>query len=292
MTPIHQKQRTDRLLLVPVLVLILLSVPLALVIANGGFAAGEGFRSGALVKFVSSNTTLSAENVERAVESIINQDVRVTQNSNLFQVEVSSAIDNASINSLKSGLTSRGMWDNSHTFTADVFGAFVSAAQVQSTVVAAVGALIAIALIAMLLYRRRAAIFSMPLVAGVSLIEVLGVMALLSLSISNASLVGVMSVLVYSVNTNVFIASRMLKGTSVWSKEQFKRTMRSGMEMGAVTAAVFLLFGAFTMDAQALVMVAIFLAGAGLNLLNTWLVGAEVLARFSKKPEVSQHVAP
>lgn len=290
MTPL--KQKAGRQLLAPVLVLLLLSIPLGLAFARGGFPAGEEFSGGTLVKFVSSSTTLEADTVEQAVESIINQDAKVTRNNNLFQVEVLSTLDDTSINSLKSGLASRAMWDNTHTFTADVFGPLVSAASVQKLIAATVGALIAISIIVLFLYRRRAAVFSIPLVVGVNVLEVLGIMALLNVPLSIASLAGVLSVLVYSVNTNVFVASRMLRGTSVWSKEQLRRTVMTGAEMGLAAVALFLLVGVFTASAQALVFVAVFLAGAGLNLFNTWALSAELLARWSKKPlEATHHVA-
>jgi len=281
------------MLLTPVLVLLLLSVPLGLVIARGGFPAGEDFGSGTIVKFVSGSQSATADTVEQAVEATINQSVKVTQTNNLYQVEVRSALDNTSVNSLRDGLYLHGLWDNTHTFTADVFGPSVSAASVQDTILATVGALIAAAVLVLLFYRRRAAFFSIPLVMAVDIVEVLGIMALLSIQLSLASLAGVLSVLIYSVNTNVFVASRMLKGTSVWSKEQLRRTMMSGAEMGLATVALFLLVGAFTMNAQVLSFVVVFLAGVGLNLFNTLFLGAEVMTRWGKKSlEVAHHVAP
>jgi preprotein translocase subunit SecF len=293
MTPLQQKQKAGRQILAPVLVLLLLSIPVGLAFASGGFPAGEEFRSGTLIQFVSGSPSATADTVEQAVEATINQDVKVTQNNNLFQVEVPSAMDNASISSLKNGLALRGMWDNTHTFTSDVFGPSVSAAGVQSIILATVGALIVIAILVLVLFRRRAAVFYMPLVAGVDVLEVLGIMALLNFPLSIASLAGVLSVLVYSVNTNVFLACRMLRGTSVWSKEQLRRTIMSGAEMGLATAALYLLVGVFTLNAQALEFVVIFLAGAGLNLFNTRFLGTEVLTRWGKKHlEVAQHVAP
>ncbi|MEW6592815.1 MAG: hypothetical protein AB1305_03945 [Candidatus Hadarchaeota archaeon] len=216
MTPLKHEKKTDRRIFAPILVLVLLSIPLALALASGGLPIGAEFSGETLVK----------------------------------------------------------------------------ASQVQQVLVAAIAAVVTAGILSLVAFRSQVAGWAVPLVIGADTLEVLGLMALLNIQVTLASLAAILAVLIYALDSNALVAHRLLAGTGGTAKDQIRKTLKSGLMMGGTTALMLLLVFALSMSVQVLPALLVLLAGVGLNVLNTWFLGAEILAMYGKrKMEVEHHAA-
>ncbi|MEW6222718.1 MAG: hypothetical protein AB1476_05375 [Candidatus Hadarchaeota archaeon] len=168
----------------------------------------------------------------------------------------------------------------------------VKASQVQQVLVAALAAVIVVGVLSLVSHRHKVAGWAVPLVVGANTVETLGLMALLNIQVTLASLAAILAALIYAVDSNALVASRVLAGTGGTAKDQIRKTLKSGLMMGGTTALMLLFVIALSMSAQILPALLIFLAGVGLNILNTWFLGAEILAMYGKRtPGVEHHAA-
>jgi preprotein translocase subunit SecF len=149
--------------------------------------------------------------------------------------------------------------------------------------------LVFLGILALVIHRHRRVAWSLPLVIGLDIVDLLGLMVLVGLPFGWGSMLGVMIVLMHAITTNILMVSRIKTGEDPARKA--REAAKTGLEM---MLGVLIFCGAFTAlleFPQFLDLMGAVTIGSLVNILNTSWLNAEILARRVKPAEVKYHVS-
>jgi len=168
---------------------------------------------------------------------------------------------------------------------AGLTGPSVGGAQILQMVTAGVGAFAVIG-IAIFIIRRSATVTATLLVALLDIVGILGLMAIFRVPLGTASLLAVPLTMAYAINSNILLASRLLKGSVGDLRENVGDTLRLGVIVMAVTLAILLSINVFTTASPLNDFTLALAFGVVLNVVNSWFLGAAVILRNLERKKV------
>jgi len=254
-----------------------------------GLPVSRDFRGGTLVMVRGVENVPDINYLRSQVESLTGSvaDVRATYEG--FDIEMD-ALSVNSENEIKGMLLTRfGLQESS--IIIGTLGPSVSSAQILQIMVLGIGALVVMAVV-IFIFRRRVAATTAMVTAGLDVLGILGLMALLRVSLSLASILGILIIFGYVIDTNVLLAYRLLKGAVGDPKENIGEAMKAGLIMSIVALAALLSINILTIASSIKEFTFALIFGIIVNFLNTWFLGAVLFLRHvERKKVVSYHVS-
>ena len=143
-------------------------------------------------------------------------------------------------------------------------------------------AFILMSIIVFFIFRSPVPSFAVILAAVSDIVITLALMQVFSIELSFASLAAILTLIGYSVDTDVLLTTRVLKGAGTVS-ERIRSAMKTGFTMslttiGALTAVILVSIS------QVLTQIAmVLLIGLVIDLVNTWIQNTAILEWFARR---------
>lgn len=154
----------------------------------------------------------------------------------------------------------------------------------QQTLVALIGAFVAMSILVLILFRSAVPSGLVVLAAATDIIVTLGVMSIINVPLSLPVLAALLMLIGYSVDTDILLTNRVLKSNQVVS-ERIKLAMKTGLTMTITTlvalTALYFATGAFVLEQIAIVLI----IGLLIDIPATWFTNTGVLLWWVKKRE-------
>jgi preprotein translocase subunit SecF len=293
--PLKELARKNLRVLVPLAFAIALAGALTFSFITESFPLGEDLESKTLIQFQLSKN-FDKRFWTSAVQDILGEGVDnglvVTgpnpeiNPTDLF-LEIPVEYSENSAEWLKEELTRLGAPENS--FSVMELKPWFLPMHAQQLGVALAGALVVLGLLTLVVYKWRRAAWSLPLVTGLNIVETLGIIALLEIPFGFGSVLGVLVVFMFSINTNLLLISRTKTG------EDPNRRAREAREIGyAMLLTIIVFFEVFAMIvefSQLFGLLATVMIGSLVNHLNTWWLNTGLLVKEVRPTPVKYHVA-
>lgn len=266
-----------------------LSIIFLIMLLTLGLPISRDFKGGTLLTVRDVEKVPDVNHVKSQVESLtgLTVDVRTTYNG--FDIETDALGGNAE-NLIKNMLfTSFDIGENS--ITVGALGPIVNSAQIVQILTFGVVAFITMGVI-IFIFRRRIAATTVLIAAGLDIIGILGLMTLFRVPVGLTSIIGILITLGYVIDTNTFLASRLLKGAGGDPRENIGETMKTGLAMSAVALAILASINILTTASQISELTFAVIFGIIVNIVNTWFLSSVIILRhFERKKVVSYHVS-
>ncbi len=273
-----QRVSNRRLAAVP----IVMSAILFTAIIVLGLPQSRDLNGGTLFMVRNLEITPDIDQVKSQAEIISNSRVRVIVVPNGFDIETG-YLSEKSVSLIKDTLLKIGIGENS--IVAGTLGPAVSSAHIIRITFALTGSFIVIGLIALIL-RRRVAAAIVLLTAGLDIVGILGLMTILRVPFSLASMIGIFITIGFAIDTNILLAWRLLKGAVGDPRENIRDSLKAGLLMSCISLAILLSANLFT-TASMLDELSLALAfGVIVNIVNTWFLGAAIVLRHVERKKV------
>jgi len=220
---------------------------------------------------------LDPRGVESAVESSLGKNVDVLSVENGFHIETDN-LSESEENNVKGVL-----FNQFDSVTIESIGPAISSLQIEQMLYSIVIAFVVIGVITFIIFRRRIVPMAVLLVIGLDILCVLGCMSLFRVPMSLASVVAIVVLVGYAVDTNILLAYHVLKGVGGEPREQATASMNTGLMMGVLLIVAFLSLNVLTSVTQLNVLTATMIFGIAINIFNTWFLGAGILLRQAER---------
>ena len=152
-------------------------------------------------------------------------------------------------------------------------------------------AFILVAIVSLFYFRNFAQAFSNVISIISDVINVVGLLDLLGLSFSTASIAGILMIMGYSADRNIILATNILKRKEAEMKYRLVHTIKTSLTMDAAALATFLvlLFGTSNAIIQSIAIILIF--GVIFDDFTVWILNGSIqLAAIKYKEETKQTV--
>lgn len=273
----YQQLATRQRIAIPLAIFALLLASILIM----GVPHSRDFKGGSLVMVRRVENIPGASDVESVVAGLLRTDVDVVLVDNGFDIETDELDENAK-NNVKSVLFSQyGISDN--LITIEKLGPTITDLQSKQALYAVIGAFVGVGIVTLITFRRRVVPLAILLVVVLDILGVFGYMALLRVQLSLASIIGVVVLIVYSIDTNILLAWRILKRVGGEPREQAADSMRTGLIVNGLIVVVLLSLNLITSAPQLDVLTAVLIFGLVINFINTWLLGASILLRHAER---------
>ncbi len=154
---------------------------------------------------------------------------------------------------------------------------------------AAIGAIIAMAIILFFALRHYTAIGSILSVIGLDFLGILGGMSILGIPLSLSSMAGILLIFGYAVNTNILLSTNILRRKGGKPRNRASRAMNTGIKMSTTSATAMVVLNLFTTAPQLQQISAVIVLGILVDMVNTWLFNSGVLLRHKAQKGEKYH---
>lgn len=273
----YQRLKNRQLIAIPLVVSVLLSVSVLVL----GLPLSRDFKGGSLVMVQGLQNVPDPSGVKSAVESSLGKNVDVLPVENGFHIETDALSESEETNVKGALFNQFGIPASSVTI--ESIGPAISSLQIEQMLYSIVIAFVVIGVITFIIFRRRVVPMAVLLVIGLDILCVLGCMSLFRVPMSLASVVAIVVLVGYAVDTNILLAYHVLKGVGGEPREQATASMNTGLMMGVLLIVVFLSLNVLTSVTQLNVLTATMIFGIAINIFNTWFLGAGILLRQAER---------
>ncbi|MEM2874364.1 MAG: hypothetical protein QW063_02890 [Candidatus Nanoarchaeia archaeon] len=174
------------------------------------------------------------------------------------------------------------------TYTIEEVSSGFSTAFWQSTLKAIVIAFVLMIIVVLIYFRQLIPSFTVILAAVCDLIGTLAIMSLLGIKLSIAGIAALLMLIGYSIDTDILLATRMLKRTEGEIFERVKSSVKTGMTM-QLTAIAALTVLWIVSPAEVLKQIsAILIIGLLIDIPNTWVQNVGTLRWYLELKEKKQ----
>jgi preprotein translocase subunit SecF len=246
-----------------------------------GLPLSRDFKGGSLVMVQGLQNVPDPSGVKSAVESSLGKNVDVLPVENGFHIETDALSESEETNVKGALFNQFGIPASSVTI--ESIGPAISSLQIEQMLYSIVIAFVVIGVITFIIFRRRVVPMAVLLVIGLDILCVLGCMSLFRVPMSLASVVAIVVLVGYAVDTNILLAYHVLKGVGGEPREQATASMNTGLMMGVLLIVVFLSLNVLTSVTQLNVLTATMIFGIAINIFNTWFLGAGILLRQAER---------
>ena len=269
----YQRLRNRQLIAISIVVSIVLFAPVLLL----GVPLGRDFKGGSLIMI---ENVPDFSSVKSVIESLLGTNVDVVPIKNGLHIETDALSENNE-NNVKGALTQSGIPENS--ITIEPIGPAISGLQSEQMLYSIIVAFIVIGIITFIIFRRRVVPMAILLVVGLDILCVLGYMSLFRVPLSLTSILVIVMLVGYAIDTNILLAYRVLKRVGGESREQVAASLNTGLMIGVLLVVILLSLNILTSAMQLNVLTAMLIFGIAINILNTWFLGAGILLRHAER---------
>jgi len=251
--------------------LIVFSVPLS-----------TDFRESGLIRVRGLENVPDADAVEIATENLLgyNADVDIVENG--LDIGTNNVLGVNETLLVKSMFSSQfGIPENS--VTVETRGATITSIYSDQAKKAMIGAFVAMGVIILIAFRSRITVGSILLAVGLDLLGVFGCMALFRVELSLASVAGLLMLIGYTVDTNILLATRVLKRVGGEPRERVVDAMHTGLMMSGSTLIPLLAINLLTTAPQLFDLTAVLIFGIIIDIFNTWFFNAVIIMRHVER---------
>ncbi|PIN68783.1 hypothetical protein COV93_08165 [Candidatus Woesearchaeota archaeon CG11_big_fil_rev_8_21_14_0_20_43_8] len=197
-------------------------------------------------------------------------------------IEASSHIDERSLIDVIEQVTGELKKDD---YSIEQTGSSLGESFLRQLVTALVLAFVFMGIVVLLYFRTFVPSFAVILAAVSDIIETLAIVNLLGMKLSSAGIAAFLMLIGYSVDTDILLSTRVLKNKEGNVYTRLFSSMKPGMLMSMTTLTV-VTIGLFLSQSDTLkqIMMIIFI-GLLLDLVNTWIQNAGILAMYAEKKE-------
>jgi preprotein translocase subunit SecF len=279
----YQRLRNRQLIAISLVVSIVLFAPVLLL---GVPPLGRDFKGGSLIMI---ENVPDSSSVKSVIEGLLGTNVDVVPIKNGLHIETDALSENDEIN-IKVALTQSGI--PTASVIIEPIGSAISGLQSEQMLYSIIVAFIVIGIITFIIFRRRVVPMAVLLVVGLDILCVLGYMALFRVPLSLTSILVIVMLIGYAIDTNILLAYRVLKRVGGEPREQAATSLNTGLMMGVLLVVILLSLNIITSATQLNVLTATLIFGIAINIFNTWFLGAGILlGHVTRQPGKEYYVS-
>jgi preprotein translocase subunit SecF len=279
--------------------MIALSVAIALFFATmvvlRGVPKSLEFSSGTLISYHTDlDNRPDANGVEQALGTLFGAEVKadVTQDSTTskygLDIQTTKVLGENLENQAVQMLSQQFGVQGAHDITP--FEPALSAAYLKQTLLAVVGAFIAMGVILFVVFRRKV-VLTMLLCDALDMLAALGGMALLQTEFSLASLAGFLLLEGYSIDTNILLGMSVIRRVGGDVRERVSKAMLTGVMVAGTSLATMLVVNLFVKNAAINQLSIVIVFGLAADIFNTWFLSAGIFIRHAERKKEKYHVS-
>ncbi|MBI2172725.1 MAG: protein translocase subunit SecF [Candidatus Aenigmarchaeota archaeon] len=157
----------------------------------------------------------------------------------------------------------------------------------QQTQIALVAAFIMMSIIVFIVFRSPVPSSIVVFAAATDIIVTVAVMSFLEMKLSMATIAALMTLIGYSVDTDILLTTNMLKSKDKEIRDRIKTAMKTGLTLTTTTlvalAALYFTTGSFIIEQIAVVLI----IGLVIDIFATWLTNAGILRYWMERKNES-----
>jgi preprotein translocase subunit SecF len=271
---------------------IVLAIFFSTIVALRGVPMSLDFSSGTLVSYHNLDNRPDANGIEQALVTLYGAEVKadVTQDpsTSKFGLDIQTTkvldenLENQTVGMLSQQFGIQGIPDITP------FEPALSEAYMKQTVLAIVGALIAMGVILLIVFRRKVSLAMLPCVV-LNMIAAFGGMALFQVQFSLASLAGFLLLVGYSIDTNILLGMSVMRRVGGEVRERVANAMKTGFMITGTTIATMAVVNLFVTNASIDQLSIVIVFGLIADLFNTWFLNAGILIRHAGRKKGKEH---
>ncbi len=284
---------TRQMIAIPAALAIFLGAVTIATLALDTFPIGRDLKGGTLIMVRGLDNVPNVGEVgevETIAENFLgaDADVKITKNPALdtgrfgFDIETDNFLEDDERDNLEN-ILSQHLNISVDMIKAERMGGAIIGIHREQARNAIIGAVVAMAIIIFIVFRRRIVVGTILLAIGLNMIGVLGCMSLFRVDLSLASIAGLLMLIGYSVDTNILLSTRVLKGVTGEAHERAASAMKTGLMMSGTTLIVLLALNLFTTAPALDQLSAVLIFGVVIDIFNTWFLNAGFLLRYTQK---------
>jgi preprotein translocase subunit SecF len=294
---LHFKHLSARqMMVIPVTLAIFMGAVTIAALALDTFPVGRDLRGGTLVMVRGLDNAPNVAEVETIAEIFLGAeaDVRITEDRALAVGRF--GLDIETDNFLEED--ERGEFENILSQQLGISGDMIRAEGMGGALIgihreqarnAIIGAAVAMAIVIFIVFRHRVTVGAILLTVGLNMVGIFGCMSLFRVDLSLASIAGLLMLIGYSVDTNILLSSRVLKGVTGEAHERAASAMKTGLMMSGTSLIVLLALNLFTTAPALDQLSAVLIFGIVIDVFNTWFLNAGFLLRYMQKRMRREH---
>ncbi len=268
------------LLIVPAILIITALASLALQLQDGGLKRDIELKGGTQLSLETTADAAAVEGVLKGYDATVRSATSLTGSLLLIDVPIEK---NAS--EIVPLLESSGYQIKSFSIQSvspSIGQSFFQQAQLALGIAFAL-----MAAVIFIIFRKPLPSFYIVMSAAFDIIEALAFSQLIGIELSLATFAALLLLIGYSVDTDILLTSRLLKGGEGKVSEKIRSAMKTGLTMSGTTiAAVAALL--FVTTSTVLVQIAtVLLIGLVVDIVNTWFTNAVLLKMYADRKEKS-----
>jgi len=271
---------------------IVIAIFFATIVALRGVPASLEFSSGTLISYHNLDNRPDANGVEQALGTLFGADVKadVTQDPATskfgLDIQTTKVLDENLENQTVQMLSQQFGIQGTHDITP--FEPALSEAYMKQTVLAIVGALIAMGVILLVVFRRKVSLTMLPCIA-LNMIAAFGGMALFQMQFSLASLAGFLLLIGYSIDTNILLGMSVLRRVGGEVRERVANAVKTGFMITGTTIATMVVVNIFVTNASIDQLSIVIVFGLIADLFDTWFLNAGILIRHAEHKKEKEY---
>jgi preprotein translocase subunit SecF len=273
----YKRLRNSQLMAVSILVSAAFLTPVLLL----GVPLGRDFKGGSLIMVQGPGNMPDPSSVKSAIGGLLGTNVDVVPVNNGFQIETDALSVNEEANVKSTLLSQFGIPENSVTI--EPMGPLISSIQSEQMLYSIIVAFIVIGIITLIIFRRLVVPMTILPVIGLDIVCVLGYMALFRVPLSLTSVLAIVMLVGYAIDTSILLVYRVLKRVGGEPREQVVASLKTGLMTGVFLVVILLSLDILTSAMQINVLTFMLIFGIAINILNTWFLGAGILLRHAER---------
>jgi preprotein translocase subunit SecF len=273
----YQRLRNRQLVAISLVVSVVFFTPILLL----GVPLGRDLKGGSLIMVQGLENVPDSSSVKSVIEGLLGKSVDIVPIKNGLHIETN-ALSESEENNVRGTLVNQfGIPENSVDI--EPMGPAISGIQSEGMLYSIIVAFIVIGIITLIIFRRRVVPMTILLVIGLDILCVLGYMALFRVPLSLTSILVIVMLVGYAIDTNILLAYRVLKRVGGELREQVAASLNTGLMTGVLLVVILLSLNILTSAMQLNVLTVMLIFGIAINILNTWFLGAGILLRHAER---------
>ena len=282
------EEHYKKLMLIPLALLLFFAGVLVFQQVNtGDFIGKDVSLQGGIVITVSSDQAIDVSSAEAGLGASLDTSVRITELSSIgaggrigYSFEMATGVDKDAaieqISTLYGGL-------RTENYTVEEISPSLGASFWSSTIKAVLIAFVFMAFVIFIYFRKLAPCLAIIYAAVADFIGVLAIMNLIGMRLSSAGVAALLMLIGYSVDSDVLLATKVVKRRTGTVLSRVYSAMRTGLTMEVTTLAALIVLYTVAPASTLKTISTVLIIGIILDLPNTWLMNAGILRWWSKR---------
>jgi len=274
---VEQKIKSTKLIIIPA-VMLLAAILMFYSISTAGLALDVDLEGGTQI-VIDSDRSINEDSLENLL-SDFDANVHMTRGITGNSIVIKYKADVNTTNVLEIMEENGYSFEN---FSIQTVGPSLGSSFFSQAQMALLFAFLFMALAVFVIFRQFMPSFYVVLCAFADLIETVVISQFLGIELSLATFAALLLTLGYSVDTDILLTARVLKTKEGNIEERFKGAFKTGITMTGTTFAALLALYFMTTSVVITQIASILLIALALDVINTWLLNANLLRWYMKK---------